>query len=161
MDGQLTIREATPADRAAAERVLLDCERHYWGQRDGDEATTRETAAALLEGRSGCTLMLAFAPEPVGFATWTLLHPAPTPAGTVFLKDLYVTAAARGTGTGEALLRAVAGIAAARGCARFDWTAEDDNPRAVAFYDRLGAERVDEKLYFRFSGEAIARFADG
>lgn len=164
MTETLTIRPATLEDREAAEILMLACERHYWGARPGDTTLAAEMAEALLSGISGCRLVLAFLPAPVGpagFATYTLLHPAPTATGTLFLKDLFVRDAARGHGLGERMLRHLAQIAAERNCHRFDWTAEDDNPRALAFYDRLGAERVREKVYYRLTGEAIGRFARG
>lgn len=94
-----------------------------------------------------------------GFATYTLLHPAPTADGTLFLKDLYVSAAARGKGVGIALMRHLARVAYDLGCTRFDWTAETDNPSALAFYDELGAERVTEKVYFRLSADRLGEFA--
>jgi hypothetical protein len=46
-----------------------------------------------------------------------------------------------------------------RGCTRFDWTAETGNSEALTFYDRLGARRVEEKVYFRFDGEALKALA--
>jgi hypothetical protein len=46
-------------------------------------------------------------------------------------------------------------IAIERSCGRFDWTAETGNHDALGFYDRLGARRVEEKVYYRFDGEAL------
>jgi ribosomal protein S18 acetylase RimI-like enzyme len=48
-----------------------------------------------------------------------------------------------------------------RGCVRFDWSAETDNPDALAFYDRLGAKRVAEKIYYRLEGEGLQQLAAG
>ena len=56
-------------------------------------------------------------------------------------------------------MRFLAQLAIKRGCVRLDWTAETDNVAALSFYDRLGARRVTEKVYFRFDGEALAAFA--
>ena len=81
--------------------------------------------------------------------------------GVLFLKDLYTGADARGAGVGETLMRYLARLAVERGCERFDWTAETNNPRAMAFYDRLGARRVTDKVYYRFDGDALTAFADG
>jgi ribosomal protein S18 acetylase RimI-like enzyme len=54
----------------------------------------------------------------------------------------------------------LARLALERGCGRFDWTAETDNPETLAFYDRLGARRVEEKVYYRFDGEALNALAE-
>lgn len=56
----------------------------------------------------------------------------------MWLEDLYVDPAARGTGAGEALLAAFVRDALARGCHRVDWDVLEWNP-ARAFYERLGA----------------------
>lgn len=154
-----TFRFAEPDDTGALAALLREAELHYWGARDGAEDDARAVADAILGGRSGVQAVLACVDaRPVGFATVTLLHPAPTPAGTLFMKDLYVSAEMRGSGIGRAFLRFLAGHAASLGCVRFDWTAEADNPRAVAFYEALGAEVVREKVYFRVRGEDLEGF---
>jgi len=75
------------------------------------------------------------------------------------MKDLFTLAAARGRGVGHALMAFLARLALERGCGRVDRTAETDNPEALAFYDRLGARRVEEKVYFRVDGEALKALA--
>jgi ribosomal protein S18 acetylase RimI-like enzyme len=77
------------------------------------------------------------------------------------MKDLFTLAEARGRGVGRTLMAFLARQAMERGCVRFDWTAETDNPEALAFYDRLGARRVAEKVYYRFEGETLRQFAEG
>ena len=142
--------------------LLLATSHHYWGPKEDEAAETRRAAAALLDGRSDCHMLLGLLDgAAAAYATYAILHPAPTEHGTLFLKDLFVRQEYRGKKLGEALMRELAKCAVERGCFRFDWTAESDNPGAVAFYDMLTAERVTEKVYFRFSGEKLARFADG
>ena len=150
----LTIRVACDADQPALTELVLEAARHYWGQQTDDARHAGQTADALLSGTSGCTALLALHPDQgaVGFATYTVLHPAPTPAGTLFMKDLYVANTARSLGVGQHIMQYLAGLANELGCPRFDWTAETDNPRAIAFYDKLGAKTVTEKQYFRFDG---------
>jgi GNAT superfamily N-acetyltransferase len=88
-------------------------------------------------------------------ATVSLLYPAPGAKGQLFMKDLFVRAAWRGQGLGEALMRWLARYAIEQGCVRFDWTTETGNPAAIAFYEQLGAARVTEKVYFRLTAEAL------
>jgi GNAT superfamily N-acetyltransferase len=95
----------------------------------------------------------------VGLATFAVLYPAPGPGGQLFMKDLFALAEARGQGVGCALMAFLARLAMERGCLRFDWTAETDNPTALEFYDRLGASRVAEKVYYRFEGKALQHLA--
>jgi ribosomal protein S18 acetylase RimI-like enzyme len=75
------------------------------------------------------------------------------------MKELYVGAAARGAGVGEALMRALARIAVARGCTRVDWSTQRDNAGALAFYGRIGAKAVEDKVYLRLDAAGIAALA--
>ncbi|MEM9048019.1 MAG: GNAT family N-acetyltransferase [Pseudomonadota bacterium] len=156
----VVFRRAGSGDAAALATLLTEANRHYWGDTAGAESDAQATAAALLGGGSGCQTLLAWrGDQPCGFATYTLLHPAPSARGTLFMKDLFIAATARNAGLGRAFMRHLAGLAAAQGCTRFDWTAESDNPRAIDFYRALGAETVTEKVYFRLTGAALARTA--
>ena len=56
----------------------------------------------------------------------------------MWLEDLYVEAAARGTGAGRELMRAFVSDALAHGCHRVDWDVLEWNP-ARKFYESLGA----------------------
>ncbi|MEL6167248.1 MAG: GNAT family N-acetyltransferase [Pseudomonadota bacterium] len=158
----LTIRPAADADLPALAALCVETNRHYYGPINGDEEMSSATAAALIQGRSGCTALLALEGEAaIAFATFTIVHLAPNANGTLFLKELFVSKRARGTGVGEQVMRHLARMAVEMGCARFDWTAETDNPRAMAFYDRLGAPRVEEKVYYRLTGTDLSTFAKG
>ncbi len=160
---RVTCRLATAADGAAVAQLFWLCDRHYWGA----AAPSRAQQAALvrdrvLAGQPGSEILLAEQDaKALGFASFAVLYPAPELGGQVFLKDLFVPEDGRGRGIGETLLRALAKIAVARGCRRLDWTTENHNARALAFYDRLGARRVTEKVYFRFDGDSLKDFAAG
>lgn len=87
------------------------------------------------------------------FSTWLC-----TPG--LWLEDLYVRPEYRRAGVGGALLRHVARLAAQRNCGRVKWSALDWNDPAVAFYERLGAKRLEEWQLFRLDGPTLARLAD-
>ena len=86
------------------------------------------------------------------FSTWTGKR-------GIWLDDLYVTPAARGSGAGRALLSHLAGIALDRGCARFEWWVLDWNARAIDFYQKVGAEPMDEWTTQRVTGDALRKLA--
>ncbi|MEM1045990.1 MAG: GNAT family N-acetyltransferase [Pseudomonadota bacterium] len=156
----LTVRQAEPADLDCLAALLLAADRHYWGDRPDAEAASRRTVESILSTESECHAVLGLlGNEAIAFATYAILHPGITEHGTLFMKDLFVCDTRRGSGAGQHMMRALAEIAVKAGCARFDWTAETGNPRALAFYDRLMAERIDEKIYFRFAGDGLRRFA--
>ena len=157
---RLVARIADEDDLDVVAALFKATNQHYWGAQEGAEAAARRAAEALLQDRSDCRAMLGWLDgKPVAYATFAVLYPGPTEHGVLFMKDLFVHGDQRGKGLGEEMMRRIAALAVERGCSRFDWTAETSNPRAIAFYDLLAAERVEEKVYFRFSGENLARFA--
>ncbi|MEM9343294.1 MAG: GNAT family N-acetyltransferase [Pseudomonadota bacterium] len=156
----IRFRFATAEDQDVLAALMLESNRHYWGEDDNAVDMTAASADAMISGRSGCRAVLAFvADAPAGFATISVLHPALNEAGTLFMKDLFVSKAARGTGLGEVFMKYLARHAVDLGCQRFDWTAETDNERALEFYDRIGAARVEQKVYYRFTGPELTSFA--
>jgi GNAT superfamily N-acetyltransferase len=155
----ISIRSAVPDDVPTIlgfVRELADFEKAP------DEVVT--TQAMLNEALFGDhpaaeALIAEQAGSPVGmavfyhnFSTWTGVR-------GIWLDDLYVTPRARGAGAGGALLRALAGIAVDRGCARFEWWVLDWNSHAIDFYRAMGAEAMDEWTVQRVSGEALKRLA--
>jgi GNAT superfamily N-acetyltransferase len=74
----------------------------------------------------------------VGYALFHFTYSSFRTNQRMWLEDLYVEPATRGTGAGAALLRAFAREALARGCHRIDWDVLEWNP-ARAFYERMGA----------------------
>ncbi|MEM8728296.1 MAG: GNAT family N-acetyltransferase [Pseudomonadota bacterium] len=155
----ISFRLATEADRSALGILLHETNQHYWGALNGAETLSRNAADEIVSGRSGCQAVLACVDDAAcGFATFTVLHPALNASGTFIMKDLFVSKQARGLGLGGHFMRHLARMAVDMGCRRFDWTAETDNPRALAFYEELGAQLVAEKVYFRFCDDDLDSF---
>lgn len=86
----------------------------------------------------------------LNFSTWEGVH-------GIYLEDLYVQPAHRGSGLGKALLRNLAQIAVGRGCARVEWSVLDWNAPSIAFYQAIGAVGMDGWTTFRLSGAALTR----
>lgn len=77
------------------------------------------------------------------------------------LKELFVSSSERGKGVGRALMRWVASYAIANGCNRIDWPVKAGNGRGIAFYQRLGAKPVAERLSYRLSQPYLDALARG
>ena len=76
----------------------------------------------------------------------------------LYLEDLYVQPAHRGTGLGKALLEHLGRLAAERGCGRFEWSVLDWNKRAIRFYEGMGATVMPDWRICRITGERLAAF---
>jgi GNAT superfamily N-acetyltransferase len=77
----------------------------------------------------------------------------------LYLEDLYVQPAHRGSGLGKALLLHLGGLAAERGCGRFEWAVLDWNEHAIRFYESLGATVLPEWRICRIAGKQLAALA--
>ena len=100
---------------------------------------------------------------PVGFALFFMNYSTWEGTRGLYIEDLFVDEAARGTGAGRALMVAAAAIAKERGCARLELSVLDWNP-ARAFYERLGMTHQEKWLPYRLEAagiEWLAREAGG
>ena len=77
----------------------------------------------------------------------------------LYLEDLYVRPAHRGSGLGQALLRQLAALAQQRGCGRFEWSVLDWNANAIRFYEAMGATVMPDWRICRVTGPALTALA--
>ena len=75
--------------------------------------------------------------HPVGFATFVLHRSTWTSTHYLYLEDLFVSEAARGTGAGRALIEHVIETGRQNGCERVYWVTQEGNAGARAVYDKL------------------------
>jgi GNAT superfamily N-acetyltransferase len=77
----------------------------------------------------------------------------------LYLEDLYVQPAHRGSGLGKALMERLGRLAVERGYGRFEWSVLDWNVNAIRFYEKLGATLLPDWRICRVTGEALQAFA--
>lgn len=92
--------------------------------------------------------------------TYSLIDPQPEHRNQLQLKELFVTKAERGQGIGLALMIWVAQFALENQCHRLDWPVNASNIRGRAFYEGIGAQRVDDRLSYRITEPAIRKLAN-
>lgn len=147
----ITLADATPDDADAIAALWAELTEFYGGAPHGttDERTAQVRAvlaadpplARLLLARDGLRL--------AGFASYAFLWPASGLTNSLYLKELYVSAAYRRSGAGKLLMRGLYRIAAERGCSRVEWTTDTGNRDAQAFYEALGAKPLTSKIFYR------------
>ena len=153
------IRPATPADLPAVVGLIRELavfeklehlvvvtpeslRPHLFGPRPAAEAVVAEADGAVV----------AFALFFNNFSTF-LGQPG------LYLEDLYVQPAYRGTGLGRALLQHLGGLAVERGCGRFEWSVLDWNEHAIRFYQSMGATVMPDWRICRITGNTLKSFA--
>lgn len=118
---------ASPSPGCGDDPVPSEC--------DGDDALR---SAGVEEGRRAAQDVDVPRPEPVGIAVVRYRYGWWYDGLDANLEDLYVDAAARGTGLGRALLDEVLVRAAARGATRVLLDTREDNAAALALYRSVG-----------------------
>ena len=99
--------------------------------------------------------------QAVGLALWYYTFSTFRGRSDIFLEDLFVEPAHRGHGIGLALLRQLARRAVAEQCRRIEWRVLNWNAPSIAFYESLGATRMEDWHVRRLGGEALAALAKG
>jgi GNAT superfamily N-acetyltransferase len=153
----VAIRACEETDHPALAGLMGEMQAHYKVPCPSDE----DIRAGLANRPAGTELLVAERDGAIiGFAAFSALYPGPGLRPGFFLKEIYVAQAARGLGAGKALLAELARLALARGFGRIDWTAARDDERLLRFYEGLGARQHPEKIFFRLTGEGLARLAE-
>ncbi|KAI5459628.1 acyl-CoA N-acyltransferase [Mariannaea sp. PMI_226] len=88
------------------------------------------------------------------YSTWTA-------APGVCLEELYVVSKYRRHGYARLLVEAMASAAQAAGCAKMDWVCLQGNQRALRFYEKLGARRMEDWAVLKVDQAGIGRLAAG
>ena len=114
---------------------------------------------AVLEGiRSrpqASEILVAKTDRIVGMAAFGASYPGPGLKPGFFLKDPYVANAERGKDIGTKLVTRLAALAVERGFGRIDCTAARSNERLLRFYDELGGDRKEDRVFYRLEGERL------
>lgn len=154
------IRPAAPADIPVILRFIRDLA-IYEKAEDQAQATPAQLQATLFapEARAHA-LICEREGRPIGFAVYFFNYSTWQGRHGLYLEDLYVDPAARGSGAGKALLQHLARIAVARDCGRFEWSVLDWNQPAIDFYESLQAKPQAEWVRYRLTGDALMRLAE-
>jgi GNAT superfamily N-acetyltransferase len=152
--GRISIREAVIEDAA----LLLKFIRALAGYEHLEsemEATVEGLRQTIFIDKGAEALIAEYDGKAAGFALY--FHNYSTFKGKpgLYLEDLFVKPELRGRGIGRALLQKVAGIAALRGCGRFEWACLDWNTPSIAFYKSIGAAPLPDWTIYRLTEEKL------
>jgi GNAT superfamily N-acetyltransferase len=133
------VRSATPTDIPALWQ-LIQALAEYEHLSQAVTGTPEQLAEHLFGSRPYAEVLVAeVAGQVVGQALFFHNYSTFLTQPGIYLEDLFVLPEHRGAGIGKALLLAVAGLALARGCGRFEWSVLDWNESAIGFYQKMGA----------------------
>ncbi|TWG91191.1 L-amino acid N-acyltransferase YncA [Nocardioides sp. J9] len=153
------IRAAEPRDVPDVLR-LVRALAEYEREPDAVETTEEDLHRWVFGDDPVASVLVAeSAGEVVGMALWFRTFSTWTGTPGLYLEDLFVDPAARGSGLGKALLAALARIAVHRGYRRVEWAVLDWNTPSIEFYEALGAGPMSEWSTYRLTGDALTALA--
>ena len=147
----VTISSATPDDVPAMSALLEELDRFYGATTtESPEEREQQIREALFASPPAAYALLAFDDDRlVGMAAYSFLWPAVRLTRSLYLKEMYVAEDVQRHGIGRALMTALFEVASKHGCSRVEWTTDQDNPRALAFYAALGVPAEPSKIFYR------------
>ncbi len=155
----LSIRPATAEDVPLIAQLIRELA-EYERLADAAIATEDGLRGQLFGAQPAAEVLIGEVDgTPAGFALF--FHNFSTFLGKrgLYLEDLFVRPAFRGSGLGKHLMAALARIAVQRDCGRFEWSVLDWNEPAIGFYRRIGAVGMDEWTVQRLEGDALHALA--
>ena len=157
-----SIRTATEDDVPAIQRMVHDLA-EYEREPDAVESTEDHVRAALFPAEGTPTTFAHLAEvdgEVVGMAVWFLTYSTWTGRNGIWLEDLWVDPAHRGSGLGKGLLAALARECRERDFRRLEWWVLNWNTPSIAFYESIGAVAQGEWTTYRLDGDALAALGE-
>lgn len=150
----LTIRTAKPSDVPTLTQMIWELAEYVNKSehvRTAESDIARDGFGAQPEFRA---LLAEWCGEAAGFAIFLNHYSTWTGAG-LYLEDLFVRRELRRKGIAKALVSAVARVAAEEKRGFLRWVVLDRNEPAISFYEKLGANFVDEWRTAVLAGESL------
>lgn len=153
----ITVAAAHPTDGTAIAELAEEMDRFY-GAAEAEplELRIKQINEAIFGNPPSAYSLLAWDTNRlVGFAAYSFLWPAVGLTRSLYLKEMYITEAARRKGIGKLLMRHLCDMAVRHDCSRVEWTTDQDNVDARRFYAELGVPVRESKLFYRIEGEEL------
>jgi GNAT superfamily N-acetyltransferase len=159
----IIVSDATPGDATAIADLMQEMDLFY-GEQESETSTSKVASinSALFGDQPSVSVLLAWKePSLVGFASYSILWPAAMSTRSLYLKELYIRQDCRHSGAGSLLMARLSEIAIESGCSRLEWTTDENNRDAQAFYERMGVSPDPSKLFYRAEGATLRELASG
>lgn len=155
----IDIREAQESDCALILQFIKDLAEYEKALVEVKASELDLSKALFSDHPKAFALICSIDGKPAGFALYFFNYSTWTGKFGLFLEDLYVSPAQRGSGAGKALLKHLANLALSNDCGRFEWNVLDWNEPSIKFYESFDAKAQNEWVGYRLAGADLKKFA--
>lgn len=150
----LEIKKATLSDIPTIKNFIMELA--IYEKLENEVVVTDELLIENIFTNPIAHCVLAFENEtPIGFALYFYNYSTFIGRKGLYLEDLYVQPNYRGNGYGKKLLLHLVQTAKNEHCGRMEWSVLKWNKPAIDFYDRIGAEAMNEWMVYRLDEKSM------
>lgn len=119
----------------------------------------RRLAADVFTKKRVNLLVAAEGKKLVGYALYFYTYSSFLAKPSLYLEDLFVLEEYRKLGVGMGLFRRCVKEAVSSGCGRMEWAVLTWNQKAIGFYERMGAKKLDDWLVYRLDEARLGKIS--
>jgi GNAT superfamily N-acetyltransferase len=155
---EVVVRKATRADAEQINDLIVGLAR--FERLKPPDANARARLSRDIFDRKLINVFVAVDGEKlVGYALYFYTYSSFVARPTLYLEDIFVSKESRQGGVGKALFMKCVREAVRLGCGRMEWQVLTWNRKAIEFYEKLGAERLDEYRQFRLNQKGLRKLS--
>lgn len=143
----ITIRPAAVKDQQGFLEMLCEFAAQEQCEPPDEAGKSRLLNDGFGKQRRFEVLVAEVSDQLAGYAIFYEIYSSFLARPKLYVEDLYVRPAFRDCGIGKALFDACAQETASRGFDLMQWYVEGWNENAVAFYQRMGAQRLNRQIW--------------
>ena len=153
---QTSIRRGRRADSAGFLKLLLALAA-FEHLEPPSAAGQRRIIADIFEKKRLDLFVASERGKLVGYALYFYTYSSFLARPSLYLEDLFVLEEHRRKGLGFALFLRCIDEAVRQDCGRMEWAVLSWNRKAIGFYEKLGARRLDEWYFYRLTRDELRR----
>jgi len=152
-------RRAKRSDATALLDLLIALANFEGLEPPDEEAKQRIVDDIFAKERLGAFVAVVGAKR-VGYALYFYSYSSFLGRPTLYLEDIFVLGEYRGRGIGSSLFHRCVREAHAKGCGRMEWSVLTWNHKAIDFYEKVGAKRLDDWYVYRLDSDQFEKIVD-
>jgi GNAT superfamily N-acetyltransferase len=128
---------------------------HYEHLEGEVKITEKSLKESLFDKKYANALLCEVNKKPVAFVVFFYTFSTFTGKPTLYIEDIYVDEAYRRFGIGSKLFKYLSKLAKQENCGRIELSVLKWNKPAIAFYNKLGGQPLEEWCVYRFEEEVF------